>query len=388
MTPVRIGIIGVSGRGSMAKHWHAPGGRSIVVAGADVNEEALQHFKSTINPSAYITTNPYELIERHDIDAVAIMSPDFTHEEYACAALSHGKHVFCEKPLAITVEGCDRILKTWKQSGKRLMVGFNMRYMNIFRTIKDMVDSGVIGELKVIWCRHFVGAGGNWYYHDWHANSKNTTGLLLQKASHDIDMIHWISGKYTKRVVGLGKLMYYGGDKPDDLTCDQCPEKSTCKEYRYLNTPGLANRQNKCVFRKEVDVEDHSAILMELDGGIQAVYMQCHFTPDYCRNYTFIGTEGRIENLDDDTNVIVKFRSHSRRWKNLADSYHCKIRPAAGGHGGADPLIAKDFIDMLVEGKEPLATPEAGRMSVAVGCAGTYSIRHGNCVVEIPPLPF
>lgn len=106
--------------------------------------------------------------------------------------------------------------------------------------------------------------------------------------------------------------------------------------------------------------------------------------PDYCRNYTFIGTEGRIENLDDDTNVIVKFRSRSLRWKNLADSYQCKVRHASGGHGGADPLIARDFIDMLVDGKEPIATPEAGRMSVAVGCAGTYSIRHGSCVVEIP----
>ncbi|OGV79357.1 MAG: oxidoreductase [Lentisphaerae bacterium RIFOXYB12_FULL_65_16] len=386
-TQIRVGVIGVTGRGGLARQWHKPdGGRSVLVAGADVKQDALDAFKAEVNKDAFTTLDYRELIARDDIDAVAVCSPDFTHEEYACAALAAGKHVFCEKPMAITTEGCDRMLKAWKKSGKKFMIGFNMRYMNIFRTMKDVVDSGVIGEIKVVWCRHFVGFGGDWYYHDWHGNSKNSTGLLLQKASHDIDMIHWITGQYTKRVSGFGSLDYYGGNKPNDLVCNECAEKRTCVEYQYNETTRKVNRMNQCVFRKEIDVEDNSTIMMEMENGIHATYMQCHYTPDYCRNYTFIGTEGRIENVDDGTNVIVKLRNRSKRWKNIADQ-HLTIKPAVGGHGGADPVIADDFLDMVLDGKEPIATPMAGRMSVAVGVAATHSIRHGSGGVNIPRPP-
>jgi predicted dehydrogenase len=383
MEQIRIGVIGVTGRGGIARHWHQPEGRSVVAAGADISPEALEIFREKVNKEAFVTQDYRKLLARTDLDAVAITSPDFTHEEYVCAAFEAGKHVFCEKPMAITTEGCDRMLRAWKASGKKFMIGFNMRYMNIFRVMKDIVDAGTIGAIKAVWVRHFVGTGGQWYYHDWHGASRNTTGLLLQKASHDIDMIHWITGHYGRRVVGFGSLDYYGGGKPDDLVCNECDERDTCVEYQH--TEGQANQMNMCVFRQEIDVEDNSTIMFELDNGIKATYMQCHYTPDYCRNYTFIGTEGRMENLDDNSQVIVKLRDRSQRWKNLADlSYD--VKPASGGHGGADPLIARDFVEMILDDKEPLAPPLAGRMSVAVGCAGTHSIRNGSCMVEIPPV--
>jgi predicted dehydrogenase len=304
------------------------------------------------------------------------MTPDFCHEEQAIASLNAGKHVFCEKPMAITVKGCNNIIKAWKKSGKHLMVGFNMRYMRIFRTMKEIVDSGSIGEIKAVWVRHFVGTGGDWYYHNWNANHKNSTGLLLQKASHDIDMIHWITGKYAKKVVAFGSLDYYGGNKPNNLTCPSCREKETCIESQF-------ERRNQCVFRKEVDVEDNNMVLMELENGIKASYMQCHFAPDYFRNYTFIGTEGRIENLNDYSKVVLQTRNRSNKWKNYANRTY-EIKLTEGGHGGADPVICEDFIDMILIGKDPIATPVDGKMSVAVGCAATESIRSGGKVVNIP----
>ena len=382
---IRIGVIGVRGRGGIAAHWHQPDGRSVVVAGMDVSDLALAQFKDAVNADASVTKDADELLARDDIDAVCVTCPEFMHEEYVLKAFAAGKHVFCEKPMAITPDGCDRMLQAWQDSGKQFMIGFNMRYMNIFRVMKDVVDSGAIGELRVVWCRHFVGHGGRWYYHDWHANSKNTTGLLLQKASHDIDMIHWITGQYAARVTGMGSLDYYGGDKPNDLRCPECPDKDTCVECQ-LDAGRGGNTMDMCVFRQEVDVEDNSTIMMELDGGIKATYMQCHYTPDYCRNYTFIGTEGRVENLDDSTKVVVKTRNQSKRWKNLSNRDYT-IKPAMGGHGGADPVICRDFIDMIVEGKRPIATPLAGRMSVAAGCAGTESLRNGSIPIDVKPLP-
>ncbi len=380
MGQLRMGMIGVGGRGVIAAHWHQPNGRSVVVAGADVSDEALAKFKTDINPQAFTTRDYRELLARKDIDAVAVTSPDFCHEEHAVAALEAGKHVFCEKPLAITTAGCDRILAAWKKSGKRLMVGFNMRYMSIYRTMKEIADSGILGEIKAVWMRHFVGEGGNYYFHDWHAKRANTTSLLLQKGSHDIDMIHWITGRYTKRVIGIGGRDYFGGDMPNDLTCPNCDRKRICPDVQPPENP-----RQQCCFRKEVDVEDNSLILMEMEGGVKATYLQCHFTPEYQRSYVFIGTLGRMESFDLENKVVVRTR-RSMTLRDYADRTY-NVKEAAGTHGGADPVICEDFLEMVIDGREPVATPVAGRMSVAVGCAGAESIRKGGVPVEVPSLP-
>ncbi len=125
-------------------------------------------------------------------------------------------------------------------------------------------------------------------------------------------------------------------------------------------------------------------MLMELEGGILASYLQCHFTPDYFRNHLFIGTEGRVE-LVNDSLVRVKTRS-SNTWREYSDrDYH--IKPAKGGHGGADPVICVDFVDMLADGKLPEATPIDGRMSVAAGVAAAQSLRNNGMPVDIPAIP-
>lgn len=377
-TPLRIGVIGVRGRGKIAEHWHRSP-RAQIVGGMDVSETHLQQFRSVVGNDVFVTSDYRRLIDRPDVDAIGIFSPDWLHEEHALAALAAGKHVFCEKPLAITTEGCDRILRAWKASGTKLMVGFNMRYMPEFGTMKQIVDEGTIGQIKTVWVRHFVGRGGNYYYHDWHATRDHTTSLLLQKGSHDIDMIHWITGRDTRRVVALGSLDYFGGTMPNELTCPNCHLVRTCPEAQ------PESQRTQCAFRQEVDVEDTNLALLELNGGIKAAYLQCHFTPDYQRNYTFIGTEGRLENLPLENKVIVKTRRRAPGGRGLSDRVY-EIKPADGGHGGADPLICADFLDMVQGDATPVATPEAGRMSVAAGCAAADSLRNNGAPRDIAPI--
>lgn len=374
MKQVRLGIIGVGARSNIVEYWHQPGGRSVVTGAADINLKALSKFKDAINSDAFVTTDYRELLAREDIDAVVILSPDHLHEEHVVAAFHAGKHVYCEKPLAITPEGCDRIMDEWKLSGKHLMIGFNMRYMSMYQTMKEIIDSGVIGDIKAVWVRHFVGLGGFYYYHDWHGTRANTTSLLLQKASHDIDVIHWITGQYAKKVSAFGSLDYYGGDMPNDLYCPDCERKDTCPDVSL-------ERLTQCAFREEIDVEDNNMVIMELEGGIKASYLQCHFTPDYSRNYTFIGTKGRIENDDVNDVIHVKTRK-SGTWHEMSNiTYEMKKMP--GTHSGADPRICEDFINLVLDNKQPLTSPFDGRMSVAVGCAATESIRAGGKVVQI-----
>lgn len=377
MEQVRIGVIGLGWRGDVTRYWHQPEGRSVIVAGSDTDPKRLERYRQRINPEAAVTLDYREMLERKDIDAIVITSPDSCHEEHTVAALQAGKHVYCEKPLAITVKGCDRMLEAWRTSGKQFMIGFNMRYMNMYRTMKGIVDSGDIGEVKAIWVRHFVGLGSDYYYHSWHGQSQNTTSLLLQKGSHDIDIIHWLAGGYARKVAAFGGLDYFGGERPNDLTCPDCREKNVCPEARF----GALTR---CAFRQEIDVEDNSMVIMELDGGIKASYMQCHFTPDYQRNYTIIGTEGRIENSELEGKVYVKSRN-SGKLSGLSDRVY-EIKKAEGSHNGADPKICEDFIGMILDGKEPVASPIDGRMSVAVGCAATKSMRSGGTPVPVEPL--
>jgi predicted dehydrogenase len=381
MKPLRIGLIGASGRGVLAKHWHRPdSGESLVVAAADIAPAALSEFQEWAVKGAFVTRDYRELLRNPDLDAIGIFSPDHVHEEHAIAALNAGKHIYLEKPMAISVAGCDRILRAWHKSGAQLMMGFNMRYMSVISKAKELIDGGTIGKLKAIWVRHFVGAGGDFYYHDWHAKRANTLSLLLQKASHDFDAIHWLSGAYTRRVAAFGGLDYFGGEKDNSLTCPSCLEAKVCPEVQEPSNP-----RQRCVFRKEVDVEDNHVVILELENGIKAAYLQCQFTPEYLRNYVLIGTKGRLEMDVEDLKLSLIARPNGRTWDKTPVRTVYSIDKGNGWHGGADPLIAQAFLDMILRGIEPATDPVAGRMSVAVGCAAAKSLRAGG-MQTVPPL--
>lgn len=371
MDKINIGVIGAGMRSGLAKHWHKPEENTYVAAVADISNENMDEFKNKVNPNCDTFNDYKELLNREDIDAVAITTPDYLHEEHATAALEAGKHVYCEKPLAITDEGCNKIIETAKKTGNHLMVGFNMRYMPMFQTMKGIVDSGKIGDIKAVWVRHFVGLGGYFYYLDWHAYRENTTSLLLQKGSHDIDIIHWITGAYTEKVSAFGGLDFFGDSRPDQI------DDQVNSDYDKLEAGDIDER----AFRKDIDVEDNNVVIMQLENGIKASYLQCHFTPDYHRNYTFIGTKGRMENSEPDGEVYVKTRK-SDSWEAMSNQVY-NVKDIEGGHGGSDPLICNDFINLIRYGKQPKATPLDGRMSVATGCAAAESMRSNGKVMKV-----
>ncbi len=387
---LRIGLIGAGGRGLLAAHW-AKSDRASLVAAVDRREEGFADLAKASGRDDFDRLDDHrKLLDRKDVDAVAICSPDWFHEEHAVAALSAGKHVFLEKPMAITVAGCDRILAAAKRARRKLYVGHNMRHMNFTRTMKEIVDSGAIGEMKTAWVRHFVSYGGRYYFHDWHAESKKSTSLLLQKGAHDIDIVHWIAGGFTRRVTGLGALSHFGGSEPNTLTCDKCPRKGGCPDDNSELEWDRPDRQ-LCSFRKAVDVLDNQMILMQLENGVQGCYLQCHFAPEAWRNYTFIGTEGRIENVQTpgdrsgEKTIVLRTRK-SGSWREYSDRVY-DVKPAGtDGHGGADARITRDFLEFVLDGKEPASSAAAARYAVAVGCLGAESIAAGGAPKSVPKL--
>lgn len=136
---LRIGVIGAGGRGGLAHSAHHPERGVRLVAGADTSPAALERFKQKFGPDVFVTDDYRELLAMKDINAVFVTTPDYLHEEHAVAALKAGKAVYLEKPMAITIRGCDRILRTAYERKSKLYVGHNMRHMDFVRKMRALI---------------------------------------------------------------------------------------------------------------------------------------------------------------------------------------------------------------------------------------------------------
>lgn len=374
----KLGIIGVCGRGELCRFAHRPEEGFEIVAGADVNADALRTFRERYGDEVFCTEDYRELLSRPEIDAVFVMTPDFLHESHAVAALEADKDVFLEKPMAITLEGCDRILETARVRKRKLYVGHNMRHMPVIEKMKQLIDAGKIGRVKAVWCRHFIAYGAEAYFKRWHAEIGKSTGLLLHKGSHDIDIIHWLAGGHSTRVHAMGNLGVFGNPekrrKPG--------EKAFIRGIPDQWPPGEIDGLNPII-----EVEDLNMMQMELDNGVLASYQQCHYTPDSWRNYTVIGTEGRVENFGDygsETGVVVRLWNKPPNYNPDGDEQYPILNGPLHEHGGADRKLVKEFLDFVAHDKPIRVSAVAARESIAAGYLATLSLRDGGTVREVP----
>jgi predicted dehydrogenase len=377
-----IAVIGVSLRGQILAREAISAHPGVRIAGAaDVHAGRLRQF--TREFSCFGSTDYREILIRPEIDAVIIASPDYLHEEHSLAALRAGKAVYLEKPMAISVEGCDRILRCSMETGVPLFMGHNMRHFTVIRTMKEMIDSGLIGDVKAAWCRHFISYGGDAYFKDWHAERRLCNGLLLQKAAHDIDILHWLCGGYTQRVTAMGRLAVYGSISERRAMHESISEPTGSEPFNERNWPPETQTELNPI----IDVEDISGVLLEMDNGVQATYQQCHFTPDSWRNYTVIGSKGRVENFGDiPGNAVVRaWTTRSDRYRSVGD-VEVTPPPEEGTHGGADPKILKEFVRNLLFAAPMSISPLEARQAVATGVAATESLRNGSEPRMVIPL--
>jgi len=378
--PIHFAVLGPHNRGRISLLAHRPADGLRLVAACAAHVENLDDYRSACGEDFFLTTDYREVLAKPGIDAVFICTPDHLHAEHAIAAMDAGKHVFLEKPMATTIEDCDAILEAAVRTGSKLYVGHNMRFFPVVRKMRELIKSGRIGRVEAIWCRHFISYGGDAYFKDWHSERKNTTGLLLQKGAHDMDIIHYLAGGHTRRVTAMGKLSVY-----NEVADRRRADESVPVSFNRDNWPPLSQKGLSPV----IDVEDHSMVLMQLDNGVQASYQQCHYTPDDSRNYTVIGTEGRIENYGDHSTQDRWATVHlwnSRMGHNELGNEVFRIPSIEGSHGGADPLLIDDFITFLRGGESAGATPRDARMAVAAGCQATASLRADSMPLDIPPI--
>ena len=378
-TPLRIGVVGVGARALLPLNAEESSVPAKIVAACEPHKLAEKRVRERLKrepDTITLTSTVSELIDS-GIDAAFVTSPDDTHADITCELLEAGVPVYLEKPLAIHLDDATRVLETAYRTGTKLYLGHNMRHMNVVRTMRSLIREGRIGEVKAIWCRHFVGSGGDFYFKDWHATREHGTGLLLQKAAHDIDVMHWLADSHTTEVVGMGDLMLYDkvtsrADHSNELMSDW---------YSLDNWPPLSQQG----LNQVIDVEDLSMMLMRMESGVLASYQQCHFTPDYWRNYTVIGTEGRLENFGDGEGGVIKLWNKRTHYNPDGDEQFPIIGDAQG-HGDADKLTVDEFLRFITQDVKTDTNPLGAWYAVAAGIQATTSLRDGSTPREVPQL--
>ncbi len=161
-----------------------------------------------------VYTDYHEMAEKADIDAVAIVTPDFAHADIACEFANHKKHLLIEKPLATTRADIDRIVEAVNRNGVRCMVDLHNRWNAPFNTCKQLIESGKVGEPYTAYIRH---SDVKWVATDmlkWASKSS----ILWFLGSHSLDTIRWMFNDEVKRVFSVkreGILKAEGVDTPD-----------------------------------------------------------------------------------------------------------------------------------------------------------------------------
>ncbi len=352
---LNIGIIGAGARSPIAFFLHRPHDEISLVAVADININAAKKFNNEFKErfpgekDLLLYSSAQELLQNEEIELVLILTPDYCHKEQIILAIEAGKDIFVEKPLAITLEDADEILHLLESSRMRVYVGHNMRHMFFLKKMKELIDDNVIGEVKAIWVRHFVGRGGDIYFKDWHAEQKYSNSLLVHKAVHDFDAIHYLANSSTAVVQAMGGLTFFDG-------------------------------ANEGV-NPNVNVEDLSMVQMRLHNGVFASYQQCHYTLDYWRNFTIIGTKGRIENFGTRYNNPVIKIFNTRQSYNHEGDITINLENEYENNDSPDLRLMEQFIRFLKEGGKSNILDS--RNAVVVADCATKSLRQGGVPIVI-----
>lgn len=220
---MRLGLIGCGAIGSLRAEAVAnlQGFRLIAVSDVDLSRaRAIADRRH-----ADVEARWQDLVRRDDLDAIVVSTPPPLHAEMSIAALEAGKHVLCEKPLARSPAECRSIVATAERSGRVLATGFNYRFYPAIVRAKEVLDSGLIGELDHV--RSFAGhPGGHEFTHPWvHDATVMGGGTLVDNGIHIIDLTRYFLGEVAD-VTGYatGNVWRFPGCEDNGFALLRSPE--------------------------------------------------------------------------------------------------------------------------------------------------------------------
>lgn len=307
-----------------------------IVAGADIAPDGREQFEERFGGPAY---EDYETMLREHastLDAVTIVTPHTLHYEQAMACLENNLHVFLEKPLVTDIEDAHELVATAQRRDRVLVVGYQRHYHPVYSKIKDVIDSGQIGDVHTVSCY----MGQNWirkFPNAWRTDpALSGGGQLYDSGSHLIDTLLWTTGTTP---VSVSAMMDYG-------------------EY-------------------SVDVNSSLALRLERDGRpvtagvtITADGVQ---DPNTYEGLNIWGTEGRVTYGQDVLTVTPRGKSPERI--------------ETDGEADFQTLLAKklgDFIE-AVRGEHPPTVPGSFGQIVVALTEAAYESYETESVVDVRP---
>ncbi len=309
---VNIGIIGC-GKIAQVRHLpeYAANPRAKLTGYYDINEARAREVAAKYGGTIY--DSYFDLLKDPEIDAVSICVENRAHAEIATAALYAGKHVLCEKPMAVTLAECESMVAAAEHNHRRLMVDHNLRFDPVYRRAKAMLDQGLIGD--IITFRTVIGNAGpegrsldshqedTWYFD----KNKAAMGALSDLGIHKIDTLQYLTGQTV--IEATAKVMTL--NKKDDSG-------------------------------RPIGVDDNALCILRMSGGAMGTMIASWTIYAHHSNSTcFYGTKGNLLLYHDDMYPIIL-----RQTDGSSTSY--TIPPEEGPSGVID-----EFVDALESGREP-----------------------------------
>lgn len=308
-------------------------------------------------------------------DAVVIATQDRMHLEPALAFSGKKYDVLLEKPLASDLAGCRTLVSAVTANGIIFSVCHVLRYTEFTRKLKSVIDAGTIG--KILSVQHLEPVGhwrfahsfvrGNW------RREADSSPVLLQKSTHDLDWIRYIVGSSPKRVSSFGSLMFFKKENRPPESADRCFDckiESQCPYSAprfYLErirsgdtgayvesvtgTPTeeslLEHLKNgpygRCVFACDNDVADHQVVNVEFENGATAAFTLAGCSKFGDRRVTIFGSLGEIYGDGDRLRVFSYLTGKTQE-------IGVPVPAVSDRHGGGDFNLLNEFIDAVRTG--------------------------------------
>ncbi len=415
----RFVLVGVGGRSRMyrdavlktyAQHCE-------MVGFCDTNEGRLNLAAAKARKMAGVDVPCYaakdfdRMVQEQKADVVIVATTDAAHSDYIVRAMELGCDVLTEKPMTTDETKCRAIIDAQKKTGKSCRVTFNYRYSPARTQVKDLLMSGVIGDILSVdfhWMLDtFHGAD---YFRRWHGTKANSGGLMIHKSTHHFDLVNWWLSAVPVSVMATGKREFYTpamakriGLQSHHERCLTCPEKAKCGFYLDITThkeyAELYHAQEKydgyfrdrCVFRPEIDIEDTMNVQVRYNTGVTMAYSLNAFNSWEGYQIVFNGTKGRLEHKMEELVAVNSKNSKPKREERDTTIRICPLRSAPydvpvwkgqGMHAGGDDVMLDDLFLSEKKADKYLRAADhcAGAYSILVGAAANRSFISGETV--------
>jgi predicted dehydrogenase len=379
MKDISIGIVGCSSRiqGILAGV-SALGKQIKIKALYDIDSQRTAAFREKYNKDAAICGSYEEMLAMKDIDWVVVSTYNALHASQSAKALRAGKNVFSEKPLATNLEDCKDLYDAYRKSGKKFMLGFTLRYAELYRKIKEHLDSGEMGKIISMEFNETLGFNhGGHIMCCWRRKEEFTGSHILEKCCHDIDMANWMLDSRAKYVSSFGGRNFF---KPENsyLIDKLAPDDNGFKAYCQWPTA-----RGKNPFTSDKDIIDNQVVIMEYANGTRATFHTNLNAGIPERRMYMLGEFGALRADFNISKIEVRKIGFKEEIRGIFNS-----QMISGSHGGADSILSDHFEDlMLHENVKPLSTVENGIES-AITCFAIEEARKNRKIVDVDSYRF